>query len=821
MLTNYLKATLRNILKQKIFSFINIIGLATGMTAFLLIMQFVRFEQSYDSFVENSDDIYRVTLAQYVNNELSIESAENYPGAGPALVAELPEVTASARLYNMGYKNNIVITYEDAPGEPIMFKHRKFLYADSSFLSMMGYPMIAGDPATALSEPLSTVISESYAKKYFGDADPLGKMLRLQDDDFNDELCKVTGVFKDLPNNTHLKFDVLFSYKTLFGRGDWAPERYGTSWNRKDMYTYVKVTPGTDIASLENKFPSIVDQYSPELAERNREDVLGLQKLTDIHLKSKLAEEAESNGDDKIVAFMMIIGLFIIVIAWVNYVNLSTAKAMERANEVGVRKVMGAGKGQLIRQYLMESAMINLVAIMLSILMIALALPFFNSLTGHQYSFVGLFSLWFVGLTASLWLVGTVLSGLYPAFVMSGFKPVEVLKGKGAAKYRSGWLRQALVIFQFATSIALIAGTFIVYTQLDYMLNKDIGMNIDQVLVVERPGITSQDREARVQSIEFFKNELVKHNSIKSVAGSVTIPGKKREYKVPAKPYGGSDDQLVTLRFNSMDYSFMEAFEMKLLAGRAFSEEHIQDPDTSVIVSESAARLLGFKNLDDIIGQTVSMPRFRWNAIVVGVVNDYHQESLQKAKDPTIFYCSPTNAEFFSMKVDMENLQSTIAHVEKTWNSAFPGNPFLYFFMDDYFNRQYENERKFGGLFSAFAILALIIGSLGLFGLSAFTTQQRTKEIGIRKVLGSSLPQIFVLLSKGYMWLIVAAVVIASPIVYWVMNNWLNGFAFKIGIELWIFAVAGLAVLLVALLTISYQVLRAAHINPVDSLRYE
>lgn len=821
MLTNYLKAALRNLLKQKIFSFINIIGLATGMTAFLLIMQYVRFEQSYDTFVENSDDIYRVTLAQYVNNELSIESAENYPGAGPALVTELPEVTASARLYNMGYKNNIVITYEDAPGDPIMFKHRKFLYADSSFLSMMGYPMVAGDPATALSEPNTTVISESYAKMYFGDADPLGKMLRLQDDDFNDELCKVTGVFKDLPNNTHLKFDVLFSYKTLFVRGDWAPGRYGTSWNRKDMYTYVKVTPGTDIAALEGKFPTIVDQYSPDLADRNRKDVLSLQKLTNIHLESNLAEEAEANGDGKTVGFMMIIGMFIIVIAWVNYVNLSTAKAMERANEVGVRKVMGAGKGQLIRQYLMESAMINLVAIVLSILMIALALPFFNSLTGHQYSFVGLFSSWFVGLTASLWLVGTVLSGLYPAFVMSGFKPVEVLKGKGAAKYRSGWLRKALVIFQFATSIALIAGTFIVYTQLGYMLNQDIGMNIDQVLVVERPGITSQDREARVQSIEFFKNELVKHNSIRSVAGSVTIPGKKREYKVPAKPYGGSDDQLVTLRFNSMDYAFMEAFEMKLLAGRAFSEEHIQDPDTSVIVSESAARLLGFKNPDDIIGQTVSMPRFRWNAIVVGVVNDYHQESLQKAKDPTIFYCSPTNAEFFSMKVDMENLQSTIAHVEKTWNSSFPGNPFLYFFMDDYFNRQYENERKFGGLFSAFAILALIIGSLGLFGLSAFTTQQRTKEIGIRKVLGSSLSQIFVLLSKGYMWLILVAVVIASPIVYWVMTNWLNGFAFKIGIELWIFAVAGLAVLLVALLTISYQVLRAAHINPVDSLRYE
>lgn len=821
MVSNYLKAALRNLLKQKFFSFINIVGLATGMTAFLLIIQFVQFERNYETFIENEDNIYRLTLAQYVNNELSIESAENYPGAGPALVAEFPEITGYARLYNMGYKNNIVITYEDAPDGPIMFKHRKFLYADSSFLAMMGYPMTMGDPVTALSEPNTTVISESYAKKYFGETNPIGKLLRLQDDDFNDEVCKVTGVFKDLPPNTHLKFDILFSYKTLFVRGEWAPARYGTSWNRKDMYTYLEIAPGTNIKALEDKFPSIIEQYSPGLADQNRKDVLALQKMTDIHLTSNLAEESESNGDGKIVSFMLIIGLFIIVVAWVNYVNLSTAKAMERANEVGVRKVMGAGKSQLIGQYLMESAMINLVAIILSMLMTGLALPLFNSLAGQQFNFLQLFEPWFVGIIGSLWLIGTLLSGIYPALVMSNFKPVAVLKGKGASKFRSGWLRKVLVIFQFATSIALIAGTFIVYTQLDFMMNQDIGMNIDQVLVVERPGITSKDREERVQSLEFFKNELIKHNNIKSVTGSVTIPGKKREYKVAGKPYGSSDDKLVTLRFNSMDYQFVDAFEMEILAGRAFSEEYVQDPDTSIILSESAVRLLGYKNLDDIIGQTMTMPRFRWNAIVVGVVNDYNQESLQKNQDPMIFYCSPNNAEFFSMKIDPTNLSSTIDHVEKAWNNAFPGNPFLYFFLDDYFNRQYENERKFGGLFSVFAILALIIGSLGLFGLSAFTTQQRTKEIGIRKVLGSSLPQIFVLLSKGYILLILIAVLIACPIVYWAMSTWLSGFAYKIDIQLWIFAIAGITVLFVALLTISYQVLKAAHVNPVDSLRYE
>jgi len=821
MLRNYFKAALRNLFKQKIFSILNILGLATGITAFMLIMQYVEVEKSYEHFIPNHEQIYRVTLSQYVNNELSIESAENYPGAGPALLQELPEVKNFARLYNMGYKNNLIITYDDGVNQPIKFKHRKFLYADSAFLPMMGYEMIAGDAKTALAEPLSTVISESYAKKYFGNTDPIGKMLRLQDDDFNDELAKVTGVFKDLPSNTHLKFDVLYSYTTLLGRGEWASGRYQESWRRTDMYTYVELQEGTDPATTMGKFPEIVDKYSPDLADQNRKDVLALQPIADIHLTSNLAEEPEANGDQKIINFMGIIGLFIIVIAWVNYINLSTAKAMERANEVGVRKVMGAGRFQLIGQYLLEAAVINFVAILLAIIMIALILPVFNQLSGQSFLIKDLLSLSFASKLIGVWFIGTVLSGTYPAIMMSGFIPVVVLKGKGASQHGSGWLRKALVVFQFTTSIALIAGTFIVYNQLTFMMNQDIGMNIDQVLVIERPGITSRDRDARVQSIEFFKNEIKKENSIKSITGSLTIPGKKREFKVPAKPYGSGDEKLVTLRLNSMDYEFIEAFEMKLLAGRGFSKDFIHDQDTSIILSESAVKMLGFKTNEDIIGQTLTMPAFQWSAIVVGVVNDYNQESLQKNADPMLFYCSPTNAEFFSMKVNSANLPSTLAHAEKVWNEAFPGNPFSYFFLDDFFNRQYENEQKFGGLFFAFSILAIIIGCLGLFGLSAFTTQQRTKEVGIRKVLGSSIPQIFVLLSKEYVWLILAALAISSPLIYWVMDNWISTFAYQTSIGYAVFILAGMSVIIAALVTVSYQSIKAATVNPVNSLRNE
>ena len=405
MIRNYLRIALRSLLKHKLYSFIHIFGLAIGMAVFLLIAQYVRFERSYEDFIPGAENIYRVTLEQYLNGELQIASAENYPGVGPALLDELPEVTAYARLYNLGYKNNVIITNEEARPEPVAFKHRKFLYADSSFLPMMGYEMVAGDLTTALAEPLTAVISEKYAELYFGRENPVGKSLHLQDDDYNDELVKVTGVFKNLPHNTHLKFDVLFSYKTLYGRFDRAPERYGQSWRRKDMYTFIEVKPGTNPQALEAKFSAIVEQYRPDNQELNRKDILRLQPLRDIHLHSSLAEEPEPNGDRRIVLFMGLIGLFVLAIAWVNYVNLSTARAIERAREVGIRKVAGAVKGQLVGQFMVEAALLNLLSLLISWVLVFLALPFFNSLSGLAFDFFYLIEPWFVGLLLLLWVI--------------------------------------------------------------------------------------------------------------------------------------------------------------------------------------------------------------------------------------------------------------------------------------------------------------------------------------------------------------------------------------------------------------------------------
>jgi putative ABC transport system permease protein len=587
------------------------------------------------------------------------------------------------------------------------------------------------------------------------------------------------------------------------------------------MYTFISILPGTDPRAIEAKLPEIVDKYNPALKERNQRDVLKLQPLHDIHLTSHLAEEPEPNGDERIATFLGIIGIFVLTIAWINYVNLSTAKAMERANEVGVRKVMGAYRGQLVWQFLSEAGLTNLASVILSVIIVALVLPSFNSLSGLNLDYAYLVTPWFLLTIAAVWLVGSLLAGFYPAFVISSFKPVSVLKGKMQGSRRGLFLRKSLVTVQFMSSVLLIAGTLIIYEQLNFMMSQDIGMDIEQVLVVERPGISPRDRQARTANIDAFRNELANIPAVQKVAVSVTIPGKQREYKAICKKYGASDDDLVTLRFNSMDYDFVDVFKMEMIAGRAFDAQHTQDGDTSVILSESATRLLGFEKPEDAVGQTIAIPGFQWNPIVVGVVNDYHQESLKRPLDPSIFYCTIYGGEFYSMRINTHDVAGVIPAVKTAWEKAFPGNPFDYFFLDDFFNRQYENEMKFGKLFLVFSAFAIFVGCLGLFGLSAFSAAQRTKEIGIRKALGSSVQSIFILLSKEYVKLVLVSIAIATPLIYFGAEYWIQTFPYHTEINLLVFIIAGLAVLMISLLTISYQTIKAARTNPVDSLRYE
>jgi putative ABC transport system permease protein len=824
MLQNMFSHAYRSFLKNKFFSILNMLGLAIGMAVFLLIAQYVKFETGYEDFVPEGDNTYRLTLDTYLGPEHVHATAENFPAAGPALTAALPEIEHYARLYNMGFKNNVIITNEEAM-PPVAIKQRRFLYADASFLSMMGYTLTAGDVKTALAEANTAVITQDLARRYFGNEDPIGKTLRMQDDDNNRELVHITGVIPGVPDNTHLKFDILFSYNTLLARTrpdrpDFGVARYENSWTRNDMYTFVQLRPGTDPHAVEAKIPAVITEKVPDLKERNERYVMTLQPLRDIHLTSRLSDEAEANGDASIVNFLGLIGIFVLAIAWINYVNLSTAKALERAKEVGVRKVMGAVRFQLVRQFLAEAAIVNLLSVLVALAIVGAVLPSFNTLSGLALRTTHMFQPWFIGLVLILWATGTILSGFYPAIVLSSFKPATILKGKMKNSARGIVLRRSLVVFQFMASVALIAGTFIVYTQLNYMMSRDIGVNIDQVLVVERPGVMPEQREP---AIHVFHNELRKDPAVQSVASSTTVPGAQREWKAQLKRYGETDDKSATMMLISMDYHFTEVFKMKLLAGRMFSEAYVQDPDTSLVITASAAKALGFKTPAEAIGQTVTFPDYEFNSIVVGVVNDYHQLSMKKTLTPMIFQCGPYDGEFFSVRIttDHDNLERTLANVQSAYEKAFPGNPFDYFFLDDYFNRQYKNERQFGVLFTTFAALALAIGCLGLLGLSAYTAVQRTKEIGIRKVLGSSEGGIFVLLSKDYVRLILLSIVLSVPLVYFLMNSWLQSFAYHTSISPFAFIGAGAIVLFISLLTVSVQTLRAARTNPVDSLRYE
>ncbi len=501
--------------------------------------------------------------------------------------------------------------------------------------------------------------------------------------------------------------------------------------------------------------------------------------------------------------------------------NLSTARAIERAKEVGIRKVVGAFKHQLISQFLVEAALVNLLSVLAAFGIVVLALPYFNALSGLLLSTADLFQPWFLYLVVLLWIVGTFLSGFYPALVLSSFKPVTVLKGKLKNTSTGILLRKGLVVTQFVASIALIAGTFIVYRQLNFMMNHNLGMNIDQVLVLERPGIADTGRTEFNSAIDVFRNEVKKSAAVIGVSASLTVPGKQREYKATIKRQASSTDSAI-MRVNSMDYDFMDVFKMKLLAGRKFSRDFPRDEDTSVIITESAVRPLGFKNAEDAVGKVLNIPRFGgWQPIIAGVVNDYYQVSLKKPLDPSIFLCTVYGGEFYSVRMQSKNVAGTIEHVRRSWTKAFPGNPFEYFFLDDYFNAQYQNERKFGKLFTTFSILAIIIGCLGLFGLSAFMANQRVKEIGIRKVLGASAANIATMLSKDFVKLVGISVLIASPVAWFVMDKWLQDFAYRINISWWVFALAGTAALLIAILTVSVQAVKAAVANPVQSLRTE
>ncbi|HNP95521.1 MAG TPA: ABC transporter permease [Cyclobacteriaceae bacterium] len=806
MFKSYFTSALRNFLKQKGFTFLNIVGLSLGIAASLLILQYVKYERSYDTFHTKAQDIYRIQYNGWQNGKLRFECAAAVPAVGPALTNNFPEVLRFTRLFPVGG----VMSYEHPELGLVSFFEKRMQITDSSVFDIFDFHLIKGNKETVLTGPDKVVISQRAAKKYFGDDDPIGKAITWN----GDTRLEVTGVFQDIPDNSHIKFDFMMSYQTLVTR---AGEGAETAWGWYDFNTYVLIAPGTDVRALQSKWDTyLYDTRHEDWEKRNQKQEFILQPVLDIHLYGDLLQESvpEEKGDGKAVYALSFIALFILIIAWVNYINLATAKSFDRANEVGVRKVMGAVKNQLIYQFLFESILINFFSALLAVALVWMLWPGFIGLTGRSIPMEYMLQQDFWILLSVLFLVGALLSGFYPAIVLSSFKPIAVLKGKVMRTAHGGLLRKGLVVFQFVASVILIIGLLVVYQQLNFMRNQDLGVNINQTLVLKGPGATDSTYSRKMES---FKSEALRVSGVKSMTASTNVPGDEIFWAMGVRRLVGGPESNISGYTIGIDHDYISSFNLKLAAGRSFDRDFTNESQ-SVILNRAMTEALDFEKPEDALGQKIIQND---TLEVVGVLEDYHQMSLKEAMTPLVFRYTPEFSSFYAFKIGDANAQDVLAGLEEPWKTYFPGNPLDYFFLDEFFNKQYESDRQFGQVFGVFTVLAIFIACLGLFGLASFLTIQRTKEIGIRKVLGSSVPNIVVLLSREFLLLVLIANVIAWPVAWWLMNTWLEGFPYRIEINLVLFVVAAVGVLVVAFLSVGFQTLKAALINPAQTLKYE
>lgn len=807
MIKNYFKSALRNFLKHKSFTLLNVVGLSLGLAASLLILQFVKYERSFDTFHNRAPNIYRIQYNNYQNGKLTFESAAAVPAAGPALKNNFPEVKQFTRLYPVSG----VISYEDPQRGLISFREEKMQITDPAVFEVFDFKLLKGDPKTCLEGLNKAVISSKAARKYFGEADPIGKVLTMDGTD----RYEITGILEDVPTNSHIKFDLLFSYQTLNKQTENSSE---TAWGWYDFNTYVLLQPGTDVKVLQGKWDAYLKQVRAEEWQKyNSRQEFILQPLKDIHLYSRLVQESqpEEQGDGKSVYALSIIALFILIIAWVNYVNLATAKSIERANEVGVRKVMGAQKGQLMKQFLVESLLVNLLASVLAVLLVRLSWPYFSELSGRRIPLNFIFHPDFWTLLGALFVGGTILSGFYPAIILSSFKPVSVLKGKITRTSQGAIFRKSLVVFQFVASVVLISGSIVVYQQLDFMRNQNLGIDIVKTIVVKGPGIVDSLYD---KNLESFRNEVLQIAGVKSMTAATNVPGDEIFWTRGIRRISaGGPEASITVYNVGIDVDYIPSFQLKLVAGRNFEERRPSDKK-GVILNRELADALDFKDPKKAIGEKVSLGRDTME--IIGVLENYHQMSLKNSVMPLAFRFVSASS-FYAFKVEGANYKSVLESLEKPWKSFFPGNPLDYFYLDQFFNRQYEGDRKFGQVFGLFTLLAIIVACMGLFGLASFMTIQRTKEIGIRKVLGSSVSGIIVLLSRSFIQLVIVANLVAWPLAWWIMDRWLQSFPYRIEMNPLLFVLAGLGVVIIAFLSVGFQTFRAAMVDPAKTLKYE
>jgi putative ABC transport system permease protein len=798
MFKNYFKIAVRNLIRHKTFSFINIAGLALGIAGSLLMFVYVINELSYENFHQNKDQICRVAI-QFGQSESSMKLAGVMPALGPALVEELPEVLNAVR-----FIRDTKATIEYGEKE---FREQRFFFADPSVFDVFTFPLLGGEPKEVLKDPFHIVISEAMAYKYFGSEQAVGKLLRYKDQyEF-----QVSGIMKNIPANTHLKCDFIASYSSLE-----TIAKVEQPWNQFGQdYTYLLLQDDFSSSNLKEKIMFILQKNTNE--QFASMFLFYIQPLDDIYLTSKMMGELDRTGNVTYVYLFSSLAILVLLIACLNFMNLSTARSFHRVKEIGLRKVLGAKRLQLVKQFLGEALIVTAIALVFSLLLFELFFPSLNrfletKLVVDYYHNLN-FYLILIGIIVFVGLV----AGLYPALFLSRYKPVDSLKGGFNYGSGSSVFRKSLVVIQFMISIFLIIGTFIVYNQLHFMRETDLGFNKENVVLISFHG-SAQDMDNKYLAL---KNEFSKNSQVISVAGANMVPGLHNKEQQGIRLKDMQPDEMIMARFISIDYEYVQTLGLEIKQGRNFSEAFSTDASSSIIINEKAAKSF---NLADPVGYEIILPS-RTGEIrllkVIGVVKDFHIESLHNNIEPILLYINPNRFYTIALRIQPTNTQQTIQYLESVWKKLIPGQSFNYTFLDDTYNMLYNSEEKAGQMVTIFSFLAIYIACMGLFGLAAFTAEQRTKEIGVRKVLGASVSNIVQLLSKEFVKWVILANIIAWPLAWFVLNKWLENFAYRIDVSWWVFFLSGAIALFIALFTVSTQAIKAAIANPVDALKYE
>ncbi|MFC2096331.1 ABC transporter permease [Bacteroidota bacterium] len=806
MIRGYLKIAFRNLLKNKIFSFINIFGLAIGLAACILIFMYISHESSYDNFHNDLENIYRINLKHYQEGELLDTRGKVPRPLGKVLYEDLPEVIEFARLNE---EDEVIITYEEE-----RFLEEKVYYADSTFLTILTYPLIQGDNKTVLAKPNSAVLTQRMTKKYFKDQDPVGKEI-LVDDGEGGITYTITGILKNIPENTHLDFDFLLSSHGLI-REDEVDVAW--IWNWISFFTYVKLEPQANLEELESKISQIIEKYNQnEYNEMlNIEYKYQFQNLGDIYLQSEdFIMEPDARGSVKINYYLTVVGIFILILAWFNYINLTTTKSIERSKEVGIRKVNGALRYQLILQFFFESLLLNIISIAIALTLVQVFDEYFQNFLGKSVNFLFLINSKYGVYLLIVFISGTIISGIYPAIIQTVFKPVDTLKGKLTSRTNGDRLRKSLIVLQFMISFILISGILIVNRQINFMINHDLGFDPTNIVLMHKAEVERAENFDEIEQMYF--EELRKHPNISHVTFSFE-PGRDYWSTLPVRKTEEPFENSKIIRRGRVDNHFFRTYGIELLAGRDFSD-NIRNDTAALILNEEAVKFLGFESPRAAVEQPLSV--YDFNGQVVGVVSNFNQLKLNQEIKPVVFHRGIPPGYYAIKLVSMENLQETLNFIKMNFDEYLPGNPFDYTLFSDYFNRQYKIENTFNTIILFFTVLAIIIACLGLFGLSSFEMIQRTKEIGVRKVMGATVNNILFLYALRFLKLIFLSILFALPLTYMIMNRWLENYAFRIELNIWYAIIPVLSILIISFFTISFQIIKTGNANPANSLRYE